>query len=296
MATRYRVRMRQGRGWLLGWLAAAVVGQLVVFEMVRRWFVHTVRGQLLDTAALTGNSIGWHRIESLVHSVLGALTVLAVLVSLIAVVVALARRQVLLAVVVILLILGANITTQVMKLGLERPDLGVDLARVTAGNSLPSGHATVAASVAVAVVLVLPARLRGMAAVAGAAATALAGVSTLSADWHRPSDVVAALLIVGIWAAVGGIVLVLAGRSQTPKPLPPRRAGLVFLTGMGALLLIAALVALALTDQAVTSDAELFDRRELFVAYAGGATGIISIACLVLAMVLATADRVFPDS
>ncbi len=295
MFTRYRVRMQQGRGQLLGWLVVAAIGQLVGFEVIRRWFVETERGQMLDTAALSGNSIGWHRIEPLVQTVLGAMTALAVLLSIAAVVVALVRRRFLLAGVVTLLIVGANITTQVIKLGLHRPDLGVDLARVSAGNSLPSGHTTVAASVAVALVLVLPAWARGATAVAGAVATALVGVSTLSADWHRPSDVVAALLIVGLWATLGGIILVLGESPENAPPAgPPHRAALALLAGVGGLLLVVALAALALTDRAVAEVGELSARRELFVAYAGGAAGITSAACLVMAMVLTTVHRVVP--
>ena len=95
---------------------------------------------------------------------------------------------------------------------LDRPYLGVDPQRIEAGNSLPSGHTTVAASVAVALVFVLPPRARGFAAVVGAGYTALVGVATMSAGWHRPSDSVAALLVVGGWAAAAGLALMIAAR------------------------------------------------------------------------------------
>src|SRR5207245_1071112 len=97
----------------------------------------------------------------------------------------------------VLLIVGANLTTQLLKSVLVRPVLGIDPERAAAGNSLPSGHTTIAASVAVAVLLVVPAAVRGVSAVVGAVLTAAAGVATLSAGWHRSSDAVAALLVVG---------------------------------------------------------------------------------------------------
>src|SRR6185369_17388457 len=86
------------------------------------------------------------------------------------------------------LIIGANLTTQLLKLAITRPDFGVDPEREAVGNSLPSGHTAVAASVAVALVFVLPSRARGLGGILGAAFAGLAGVATLSAGWHRPSD------------------------------------------------------------------------------------------------------------
>ena len=35
----------------------------------------------------------------------------------------------------------------------------------------------------------------------------IAGVATLANQWHRPSDVIAALLVVAFWGCVGGAVL-----------------------------------------------------------------------------------------
>ncbi|MGH3682954.1 MAG: phosphatase PAP2 family protein, partial [Natronosporangium sp.] len=235
-------------GWLVAGLLALLAGQVAAFAVVRRVFVGTVRGQLLDTAALTGNTIGQRHIEGLVDQVLGAVTVLSVAGAIVAIgFFALLRGRVVLAAVAALLVVGANLTTQLLKSAGERPDYGIDLERVGAGNSLPSGHATVAASVAVALVLVLPGRLRGAAALLGAGYTALAGVATLSADWHRPSDVVAALLVVGGSAAFAGMVLVTLQRGPSGAGSgwpgrggrvghPHRRAlGLLLVAGIGLL-------------------------------------------------------------
>lgn len=289
------------------WLLVAAAAQVAAFEVVRRGFIGTVRGQLVDTAALDASVIGRRHIDGLVDAVLGTVTVLSVLAAVAAIgFVALIRRQAVLAAAATLLIVGANLTTQVLKQVLVRPDYGVDLERAVAGNSLPSGHATVAGSVAVALVLVLPPRLRGAVAVLGTGFAALVGVATLSADWHRPSDSVAALLVVGGWAAVAGLVLALAsGRSpeEAAGPGPPRSALAILALAGGALLAVAA-VALALTDRALADQALAgqdlatrvgqLGRGRLLVAYAGGAAGIAGVASAVVALALLTAHLTVP--
>lgn len=278
--------------WLLGLAAVQVVG----FEVVRRVFVGTERGQRLDLAALNGNTIGQRHIDELVNLVLGAVTVVSVLTATVAIgFIALIRRQVLLAVLAVVLIIGSNVTTQLLKASVPRPEFGVDLARAAAGNSLPSGHATVAASVAVALVLVLPVGWRGVAAVLGAGYATLAGVATLAAGWHRPSDAVAAVLIVGVWAALVGLALTLWDR---PTPVPARgldRWCRLTLGVVGAVLLGVALLALAATDRALAASGGVLGWQQLFVAYAGGAAGIAGTACLVTGAVLVTAGLVLPE-
>jgi membrane-associated phospholipid phosphatase len=71
------------------------------------------------------------------------------------------------------------------------------------GNSLPSGHTTLAVALGVALVVALPRALRPVAAVAATGAALLVGVATMVAGWHRPSDLVAAVAVVaGVGAAV----------------------------------------------------------------------------------------------
>jgi membrane-associated phospholipid phosphatase len=287
----------RARGWLVPWLLVAVAGQVAAYEVVRQVFVGTARGQLLDTAAISGNTIGHRHIDGLVDTVLSAVTVALLVVATIVIgFIALIRGRVVLAVVATLLVVGANLTTQLLKAVTDRPDYGVDLARAAAGNSLPSGHTTLAASVAVALVLVLPARLRGAAGLLGAGYAALAGVATLSAGWHRPSDAVAALLVVGAWAAGAGLVLVAAQRPDADGPAGrPHRFSLVALVVAGSVLLAAATAALVATDRALSTPVELLSHGRLLTAYAGGAAGIAGTAGLVMALVLATAHLTVPD-
>ena len=168
-----------------------------------------------------------------------------------------------------------------------RPDFGVDVERAAAGNSLPSGHTTVAASVAIALVLVLPPRVRALGAFLAAVYTALAGVATMSAGWHRPSDAMAALLIVGGWtAAVGLLLLPLQRRTDHASGREAHPASAVFLVATGIALLLVAAVAMELTEQVRDLDPDELGRRRLLAAYAGGAAGIGGTACLLVGVLL----------
>ncbi|HLL65954.1 MAG TPA: phosphatase PAP2 family protein [Micromonosporaceae bacterium] len=279
----------------LTWLALLGAAHAVVFLLVWRFFVTTEHGQLLDTAALAGNTIGRRTVDGLVDTTLNAMSVVSLAIATAVIgFIALIRRRVLLAVVAITLIVGANVTTQVLKYLITRPDLGVDEARAAAGNSLPSGHTTVAASVAIALVLVLPARVRAVGAVIAAGYAALAGVATLSAGWHRPSDAVAALLIAGGWAALAGFLLLLAQhREAFQTGQAAHRASVAVLLFVGIALLAVA-VAVWLTDQALPTSPEELSRQRLFAAYAGGAAGIAGTAGVVTGLVLASVHRVVP--
>ncbi|ROO61970.1 PAP2 superfamily protein [Micromonospora sp. Llam0] len=289
--------MRSRGAVLLGvWCLLLAAGLIAAFGVVWWVFVRTWRGQWLDTIALTGNSIGQDEAYGPASTVLGVVSVasLALATGVIGFI-ALIRGRVLLAVVATGVIAGSNLTTQWVKYAVARPSIGVDPVDANPANSLPSGHTTVAASVAVALVLVLPAALRGIGALAGAGYAAAAGVATLSAGWHRPSDAVAALLVVGGWAAAGMLALTLA-RSPDDELRPsghhPMSLALLLLAGVG--LLAAAGAAMAVTDQVTGLPLEALSRRRLFVAYAGSAAGIAGTAAVTMALVLGTAGYAVP--
>jgi len=279
--------------WLLVLTAVEVAGLVTVW----RFFVRSEHGQLLDTVALAGNRIGRTRVENLVDTVLNTMSALSLVIAMAVIVfIALIRRRVAVAFGAMLLIVGANLSTQVLKQVIDRPQLGVDVQRAVAGNSLPSGHTTVAAAVAVALLLVLPAGVRGAGGMLGALLTAVVGIATLSAGWHRPSDAVAALLVVGVWACAAGLFIVVAQRRHGGVDYgPPNRFAVGALTIVGLVLLAGAALALALTDQVLSTPVEQLGRRRLLAAYGGGALGIAGVAGLVVASVLATAHRVAPQ-
>ncbi|MFV2114176.1 phosphatase PAP2 family protein [Micromonospora sp. LOL_025] len=284
------------RGWTAVWLVVLAIVQAAAFLAVWRVAVHVEIGQWVDTVALTGNRIGQDRIDGPVDRILNAMSVVSLLAATAVIgFIALIRGRIALAVTATLLIAGANATTQLLKYGLTRPDFGIDPERIYAGNSLPSGHATVAASVAVALVLVLPRTVRVFGAFLGAGYAAVAGVATLSAGWHRPSDAVAAFLVVGVWAALAGLVLLITQREQAQvESADAHRVAATVLGVGGVLAVVACGFALAwLVDLRGTPPSELA-RRPLLVAYAGTAAGIVGTMGVVMALVLAAVHRLVP--
>lgn len=281
---------------MTGWHLIVGAACVAAFVMVLDFFVRTGHGQRLDTIALTGNSIGQARIDDLVDTVLNAMSLvsLAAATAVLAFI-ALIRGRRGLALMVLLLIVGANATAQLLKFAITRPNLGIDVERAAAGNSLPSGHTTVAASVAVALVLVLPPTVRAVGAVLGAGYAALAGVATMSAGWHRPSDAIAAVLVVGGWTAAVSTVLLLAQRREDfVRDRESHPVATTVLLFGGLVLFVAAVIAFQLTDQVRDITPDELSRRRLFAAYAGGAAGIGATTLLVVGLLLATVHRVVP--
>ncbi|MGJ9422287.1 phosphatase PAP2 family protein [Aeromicrobium sp. CF3.5] len=184
----------------VGWI---VVSSLVLWATIRI-AVGTTAGQQYDDAAMRTFSAGREARMALL-SVLGRVSIGLILVVMVAcIMTALLRGRLQWAVGAVVVIAGANITTQLLKnLALDRPDL----AGLGTLNSLPSGHTTVVASATAAALLVVPPVFRAPLALAGAAATTLTGASTIVAGWHRPSDIVAALAVSLAWAAVVSLVV-----------------------------------------------------------------------------------------
>src|SRR5690606_9371935 len=86
------------------------------------------------------------------------------------------------------------------------------------------GHTTAAASVAAAAVLVVPPRARPWVMAFGAAYAGATGISTLIGQWHRPSDVVAAMFVVLAWSGIAVAISALGTRSA-PRPGREPRSG-----------------------------------------------------------------------
>lgn len=113
------------------------------------------------------------------------------------VVVALLRRRVSAAVAAVVLVGGANLLTQLLKAVTERPDFGYLVVP-----SFPSGHATVVTSLVMAALLVTPQAVRATVSLLGTAAVTVTGGATLVASWHRPSDVLGAVLVCLAWGCL----------------------------------------------------------------------------------------------
>ncbi|MEU1241778.1 phosphatase PAP2 family protein [Micromonospora parva] len=291
------MRMRAtARGWTAVWLVVLALVQAAAFLAVWRVAVHLEIGQWVDTVALTGNRIGQDTIDGPVDRILNAMSVVSLLAATAMIgFIALIRGRIALAITATLLIAGANVTTQLLKYGLNRPDFGLDPERAAVGNSLPSGHTTVAASVAVALMLVLPRKVRAVGAFVGAGYAAVAGVATLSAGWHRPSDAVAAYLVVGVWAALAGLLLLITQREQAEvAPGDAHRAAALVLGVVGLLALVASGLSLSWLIELRGTGPQELSRRPLFVGYAGSAAGIAGTMAVVMALVLTVVHRLVP--
>lgn len=119
-------------------------------------------------------------------------------------------------------IVGSNLTTQVIKDEVfYRTGLVGEWNRDV--NTLPSGHVTVVVAAWAALLLVVPRGWRPLTALGGAVAAGAMGLATLGDRWHRPSDVVAAVLVVVAWAALACAVA--PGRwADRPDDDPDSRA------------------------------------------------------------------------
>lgn len=172
-----------------------------------RLFIQSARGQILDHAALASANI---RFDSLHEASVGLLADLPIVVASIAavgfLVLTLWRRRWVASLIVALTFAAANFTTQVLKVFLERPDFANGVPYYT-GNSLPSGHATFATAAFMAVFLLVAPRWRSVVALIGAVFAAIVGIATFLDGWHRPADIVAAYLVVGLWTLIGGFII-----------------------------------------------------------------------------------------
>ena len=111
----------------------------------------------------------------------------------------------------LLVIAGANLSTQAAKLLLARA-LTPEVA------TLPSGHATLALTSAAAVVLLAPPRWRRAALVGAGAWGTLGCLGVIAAYWHALGDVVAAIAVVAGWLGVAHLLLAPRGGGGGPHP------------------------------------------------------------------------------
>jgi membrane-associated phospholipid phosphatase len=125
------------------------------------------------------------------------------------------RRRPGIAAAVGLIVVGANLTTQLLQRITASPR---STALVSLSDSLwPSGHTTAAMTLAVCLVLVASARLRAVAAAFGALAVMALVLSILVSGKHLPSDVLGAMLVAGAWTGLALAVL------RPPDHQPHRR-------------------------------------------------------------------------
>lgn len=185
-------------------VAALAAAALAIVFAVAVW---TERGRLTEGAVLDASTFAT---DSPLLGVVGVSSLAAACVALVAI--GLVRRRGDLAVVAVGVVALSTAIGQLLKhLVLSRPTLVAEQ-----GNSFPSGHMIAFASVAAAVLIVAPVALRLVVAPVAAVLLSLVAVRLVHDGWHRPSDVVGALLLVVCLTALGTLW-------RPPAP-PTRRA------------------------------------------------------------------------
>lgn len=247
--------------------AIAAVLLTVAFVLTYFFFVRTYVGQIVDERAFVGAADQHSAIQRLSGVVLGNIPAFGIGGAVIVTVLigAITRRP---KHIVVALGVGA------FSLALAELAKHVFLVRAQTGatdlldNSFPSGHATVATSAAFAVFLVCPPRWRPLAAILGGAFAVFTGVFLVIDQWHRPSDVVAAFMLVGACGCLGAIALLIWNVPPATRPARQLPA-LWWISGAAALISFVAFVVIYATVEQHGSHLQL--------AYAGGGSAILAV-------------------
>lgn len=115
-------------------------------------------------------------------------------------------------------IVGAGVTTQILK-----PLLAVQREypsfHFMGPEAYPSGHTTAVMSFALALIIVTPSRWRGLAAAAGGLLTVATVYSILVHGGHYPSDIVGGFLVATGWAYLASAALRAEARPSVAGPV-----------------------------------------------------------------------------
>lgn len=222
---------RPAHEWWQRWRSTvACLGVCVLSAVALLWLgdrsQQTRLGQALDQAGMdivVGDQAATRQLVGVLGNVsLGSVALAVALLIGTAVV----RRRYAAAAAAATLVVGANVTTQLIKAVSERPDFGY--LTVT---SFPSGHATVVVSLVLGALLVVPGQARTTVSLVGSAAITVTATAMLVASWHRPADIVGAILVCLAWGTavlVGWSVL----RGGMPGVAPGRPHRIFATTGV----------------------------------------------------------------
>jgi hypothetical protein len=268
---------------------AAAIAVFVVYAIV----VQTHWGQSLDERALLGREVisslraaQADRFLSIVS--VGTLTIAMALVAAVAFI----RGRPRMALIAAASIGVAVLTTEVLKLDVfPRPDL-VNTTLNGGRNSYPSGHTTVGMSVCIAAMLVVPARLRAVTALAAGAIGAAFGIAVVAAGWHRASDAVGAYLVcLSVGAAAAVAIRAWPDRVGSRSPHEVGRGSFrIGATELGLLGLAVALLAVFGVAALSARGIPFFSAGAGFLV-ASGALVVASFACAgLLAAAMSSAD------
>jgi membrane-associated phospholipid phosphatase len=187
------------------------------------------------------------------------------------------RPRVMLAVAAI--VLGANMTTELLKHLLAEPRPGSLFARgispVPPG-SWPSGHATAVMSLVLASVLAVPARLRPAVAALGAVLAIAVGYSSLTDRVHYPSDILGGFLVAAAWTLGTVAALMVAARLRPTGRKPSSRVSIRAALAAPSVVVAAAVVLGAIVVWSRPND--VIDFARAHEAFMLGATGIAALS------------------
>jgi hypothetical protein len=279
---------------IAGRLAALGTASFALVGLVYLLSAQTTRGQVIENALFDARSeqLRGHETAIEILATISVWSLVAAIAAVMAVAIGRGRPR---------LALGAGaviglsiVTTEVLKkLVLPRPHLDPDAAPWHLANVFPSGHTTIGVATAVAFVLVVPYRLRGPAAVAGAVYATAVAASTLEAGWHRTSDALGAIFLVGGMALWACAVLVV-WRGAGPRHPRPRMWAYVPLAAVAAL---GALIVVAGSPRAIRAvDRGPLDGVSVREAYAVTVTMVAVAVALVMVVLLAALRGVSLDA
>ena len=256
-------------------------------------FVTSYRGQALEALAMEGSHIGAWRVDAQADRLLATVSVpMVAAIILVVMVIGAVRGRWVAALAASAAVGGANVTTQLLKYRVFGRDDLLGLGGWNSTNTLPSGHTTVAAAALVGLILVVPPSLRSLTTVVGTVAVCAYGLATLVNQWHRPADVVAAVLVACGWGYLAVAAIRLAertGRLRDFRHSPGASSVLLVALGIcGVTLSIAA--GYSIWDGQPGAG----DRVTGLIAYAGGVCALIGVCAGGLGALLRLLDATRP--
>jgi membrane-associated phospholipid phosphatase len=201
---------------LLGALAGFLLLLVTWYAAFHIGFLERADGQILSGFS----GISRPRIDSITNWIASLCNPKPyVLLAAIPVIVALLRGRIERAVAIFGILLGANLTTQLLKPLLAQTRITTQVAgnAHVSSASWPSGHATAAMALALCAVLAAPARYRPRVAAVGAAFAIVVSYSFLELGWHYPSDVLGGFLVAVTWTLLGAAAIFAYDRRR-PRP------------------------------------------------------------------------------
>ncbi len=192
----------------LAWLAVASAVVVVLTHFLR---IFTPWGQRWDDDAYVEALQLPEDLQATCDALLSTLRIPSISALLVVcVVIAAYRRQVLTGLVLACAFAAAVASAEVLAILIPRPDLAADLTALidnAGANTFPSGHATIAAALSLALITVVAPRWRPWAAGFGLAFTLAVAGSTVIAGWHRPSDAVGGIALAAAWMSLAAWLL-----------------------------------------------------------------------------------------